>query len=213
MNIEKTKLDKLKVSDVAKTFNIDKVYKKINSIRDKRIVEDLTSNLRLFSSLSGDKPEQLVQYWKSYEDHIKRIDEKIEDYKADILYELEVIKNLEKSKKEIIKQKKYFDSKNFEPFTWPMKGCEDKELDKKCHDLIKSHELKYHFGWLLHLNNKDYTERYNSEQPTYELLCDHNGNFKYIRCCNCYKKMIKSENELFRVDYRDMNIYEEPGSK
>jgi len=25
--------------------------------------------------------------------------------------------------------------------------------------------------------------------------------------------MIKSENELFRIDYRDMNIYEEPGSK
>lgn len=233
IDIEETKLDKLKVKDVAKTFPesllsatsktfpLPDFWKERELRRKKheeRTVEDTVGkygSASLEHALTGEKPEYLVQYWSSYEDHIRRYEEKIEDYKAEILYNIEVLKNLIKAREDIIKQAEDFKKEEFEPYTWPMKGSDDKELDKKCHDAVKAHEIKFHMDCILDktMPSLGYEEKKKIKYPHYEMICDHNGKFKYIRCTTCYKKYLLGENDLFSREYNDMVIGHEPGAK
>lgn len=232
IDIEETKLDKLKVKDVAKTFPESLLnatsktfplpdFRKERDLRRKKHEERTVENTvgkygitTLEHALSGEKPEYLVQYWTSYEDHIKRYEEKIEDYKAEILYNIEVLKNLIKAREDVIKQAEDFKKEEFEPYTWPMKGCDDKELDKKCHDAIKAHEIKFHMDYVLErtMPSLGVLER-KSKYPHYEMICDCNGKLKYIRCTACYKDYILNEDGLFSREYNDMTIGDEPGAK
>lgn len=232
IDVEETKLDNLKVKDVAKTFPDSLLnatpktfplpdFRKERELRRKKYEERTVENTvgkygsaTLEHALSGDKPEYLVQYWTSYEDHIKKYEEKIEDYKAEILYDIEVLKNLIKAREDIIKQAEDFKKEEFEPYTWPMKGSNDKELDKKCHDAIKAHEIKFHMDYIIErtMPNLGIRER-TSKHPRYEMICDSNGKPKYIRCITCYKEYILNENGLFSREYNDMVIGHEPGAK
>ena len=232
IDVEETKLDELKVKDVAKTFPDSLLnatsktfplpnFWKERQLRRKKYEERTVENTvgkygsaTLEHTLSGDKPEYLVQYWTSYEDHIKRYEEKIEDYKAEILYDIEVLKNLIKAREDIIKQAEDFKKEEFEPYTWPMKGSNDKELDKKCHDAIKAHEIKFHMDYIVERTMPSLGVRERaSKHPRYEMICDSNGKLKYIRCITCYKEYILNENSLFSREYNDMVIGHEPGAK
>ena len=232
IDVEETKLDELKVKDVAKTFpdsllnTTSKTFPlpdfwKERQLRRKKYEERTVENTvgkygsaTLEHALSGEKPEYLVQYWTSYEDHIKKYEEKIEDYKAEILYDIEVLKNLIKAREDIIKQAEDFKKEEFEPYTWPMKGSDDKELDKKCHDAIKAHEIKFHMDYIIERTMPSLGVRERaSKHPRYEMICDSNGKLKYIRCTTCYKEYILNENSLFSREYNDMVIGHEPGAK
>ena len=227
MDVEKTKFDKKKVKQVAKLFKKSyfEAQKKgkffdipSKSLERDRTVEDTVGkygSLTFGAALGGTKPEQLVQYWKSYKDHIEKYDEKIEDYKASILYDLEVLKNLIKARSNVVEQAKKFDSKKLEPHYWPMKGSENKELSKRCHDAVKAHEIEHHLDYLLKEEdfNVDDIKKAPISKPSYELLCDSNGKPKYIRCETCYKKFILSGDSLFPTEYSDMNIYNDAGGK
>ena len=159
--------------------------------------------------LNGD---QLIHYWESFEDHIKKYDKKIDEYKSYIEEDKATLKQLVLEKRNLIKNKKLFDEKNLEPHDYPLKYEKnaDKELKKKCHDLVKFHEINYHLKYLI----EKYDKRL--DEPTkripcisYEMLCDHTGKFKYIRCPECYKSSL-IENDF---SYSDMNIEKEIGSK
>ena len=232
IDVEETKLDELKVKDVAKTFPDSLLnatsktfplpnFWKERQLRRKKYEERTVENTvgkygsaTLEHALSGEKPEYLVQYWTSYEDHIKKYEEKIEDYKAEILYDIEVLKNLIKAREDIIKQAEDFKKEEFEPYTWPMKGSNDKELDKKCHDTIKAHEIKFHMDYIIERTMPSLGVRERaSKHPRYEMICDSNGKLKYIRCITCYKEYILNENSLFSREYNDMVIGHEPGAK
>lgn len=227
MDVEKTKYDKKKVKSVAKMFpksflepkNVGKFFNVLSKTlkRDKTVEETVGryGSLAFGAALGGTKPEQLVQYWRSYEDHIEKYDEKIEDYKASILYDLEVLKNLIKARSNVVEQAKKFDSKKLEPRYWPMKGSEDKELSKRCHDAVKAHEIEHHLDYLLKDEdlNVDDIKKANPLKPSYELLCDSNGKPKYLRCEACYKKYLLSEDTLFPFEYNDLNIYNDAGGK
>ena len=132
----------------------------------------------------------------------------------EILYNIEVLKNLIKVREDVIKQAEDFKKEEFEPYTWPMKGSDDKELDKKCHDAIKAHEIKFHMDYIIERTMPSLGVRERaSKHPRYEMICDSNGKLKYIRCITCYKEYILNENSLFSREYNDMVIGHEPGAK
>ena len=207
INVEKTKIDKLPIDTVAKKFNEEEVKNVCDSVLDSiEYTVGKYSDVKLRDILCGCKPESLVSYWKSYDDHIEKYNQAIKERKASILYDLEVLKNLERARLEVIDQMNKFNSSEFEIDYWPLK---DTEYSDKCHDLIKAHMLKYHFSYFLErriskdLNVSSLTKR--NPFPQFELLCGGDGKFKYIRCADCYKKLI-----LNNTAYSDMCIYEEP---
>lgn len=230
-NADLTKLDKKKVIDVAKKYSEKKVEnflskfegtnkdwaEKIKKAKEKRTVGEIVGtygNFRLETALVGSDPDYLVQSWKDYEDHISKYNEVIENYKAEILYDMEVIKNLVSAREKVEKEYKYFKDKKFEINDWPMKGSEDKELDKKCHDVWKSHLVKNHIDSFTPAREYDPNidsikpHRVQRKLPAYEMICGSNGKFKYIRCTCCYEKSIKDSS----FKYSDMNIYNDIGS-
>jgi len=207
IDVEETKLDKLSIDTVAKTFKKDLVKEVLNSVSDSvEYTVGKYGDKKLKDALSGSNPENLVNYWKSYADHIKKYDEAIKEQKASILYDLEVLKNLEAARQEVIDQKDKFDSSEFEIKSWPLKGT---TYSDKCHDLIKAHMLKHHFDYFLNrkIENDTNISSVNRYQrfPQFELLCNSEGKFKYIRCVECYKKSI-----LNNSTYSDMCINDEP---
>ena len=205
MNVEKTKFDNFTVEDVSKMYD--------KNPPTKETIENTVGqygNVKLNRALTGTRPEQLVQFWSSYEDHIKRYEDEIKEYKASILYDIEVMKNLEKEKQEIIEEYEKMNLEELEPKYYPFQYSDNEELKKKCHDLVKSHEIHYHLDYLL--DRKILNVR-KINAPEYELLCDSNGKFKYIRCKKCFEKYILSKQELFKIDFDGtMKITGEIGS-
>lgn len=197
-----TKYDDLTVRELSEKFD----RKFVEDELDKKVSEYFSKFRGGF--FAGASPSQLVQYWKSYDDHIKRYNDKITSCRAGIMYDLETLDKLIKARDEVAAQKKMFDKIDIE--WWPMK--DNPEYSRKCYDVVKEHEIKHHLDYLLdeYDPNVDRVQK-KHPAPYYELLCDDNGKFKYIRCKNCYKKKLLSQQEFFGYEYEDMDIDKQPG--
>lgn len=197
-----TKYDDLSVRELSEKFDRKFVEDELN----RKVSECFNTNFR--GRFVGAPPNQFVPYWKNYEDHIQRYNDKIASFRAGIMYDLEIMDKLIKARDEVAAQKKMFDKIDIK--WWPMKN--NPEYSRKCYDAVKEHEIKHHLDYLLDEYDPN-VDRVQKKQPApdYELLCDDNGKFKYIRCKCCYKKKLLSGQELFRFEYEDMDIDKQPG--
>lgn len=200
----KTKYDDLTVRELERRFDEEFVRNDL----DKKVGEYFNDFTRFKGGFVGASPSQLISYWRNYEDHIRRYNDKITAYRAGIMYDLEVLNQLIKYRDEVAAQKKMFDKIDID--WWPMK--DNPEYSRRCYDAVKEHEIKYHLDNLLFEYDPNIDRpRKLSSRPVYELICDTNGKLKHLRCKCCYEKKMLSKNELFKFEYEDMDLDAEPG--
>ena len=208
-----TAIDDKKVTDVAKVFDGARIAKEVEDFcinrkqrleekRKNRTVESVCKNIDFLNSEKDD----VNSYYTSYDDHLKQLNDEIENQKAAIERGLYRLKLLEIKEKNLIAEAEAVTSENFElPNSLKIKGFED---------LIKEHIFHKHPKLI-----GDYygEHRYSSHAGplNLETIYDKDGNIVKVRCMECYRKFMKEAelNEYPTKDDGELDKYDHVGGK
>ena len=171
-----------------------------------------TSTHRLNKAITGSKVDQRVQYWKSFDDHIKRLMDEIQAERDEITECQENIHNLEAAVKDVMAQRAAFSEDSYKPsytFTESYYN-EHKDFCDKALKHIKAHELQWHRDLPGHFycSESAFRPTSNAPIPHYEFLGAGSDplRVKYIMCMDCYRDaMMKART----IDHYLMNLEEE----
>lgn len=148
--------------------------------------------------LSGRMINQRIQYWSSYEDHIKRIENEIKKDEEDIEQTKKDIKELKKELKRVKSEKKEFEEDDYKPSYKFAKDFEEKnpEFCSNALKKIKAHELK---------NHRDLVETKKVLRPRYEFVSSGSDPFKikYIYCMDCLEKYGTYDDYILKLENED----------
>ena len=163
-------------------------------------------------------PKLNIQYYSSFDSHIKKIEDEIAEEKQTIQESLDYIEELEKEKKSVQEEQKTFDEKKYRTkFQFSDTEIEEHpEFCKKAMDLITAHELLHHKELIgnYYENKNTLICRKHIHEPDYIFL-GHNSNkwaLNYIVCLDCYQKYIKEDSDIIRNGHYMMPIDTEIGS-
>lgn len=198
-----TGLEQEKVVELAKKFDKDDIMKEMQDClkhrkereeerRQNRTVADL--NMRLFHD---DRPD-VTDYYTSYDDHIKKIGDEIEDQKALIIDGLKRLQLL--IEKEALLKEEY-DVVTSETFQLPKYLRVDEFFDP----LIKEHIFKKH-PQLIGDYFGEYRYSSHAGHLNMERVYDKNGKIVKVRCMKCYINYIKNCNDSFAPSKDDGEI-------
>ena len=163
--------------------------------KEARTAQQIASSHLLETALTG---HNNIQYWSSFDNHIEKLEEEIDNCYATINSTLEEIEEYKKEIEEIKKEKESFTTADYEPSVKPKwrenyDNPTEEELnwEKSAADAIKEHELEFHKDWVgaFYEPEKGPHGKMNTPQPTYEYVSSSSriGYIKYARCLLCMR--------------------------
>ena len=207
-----TGLEQEKVTELAKDFDSKDIMKRMQddikhrkereeARRKKRTVADL--NMRLFHNNEAD----VTGYYTSYDDHIKKIGDEIEDQKALIIDGLKRLELL--IEKETLLKEEY-DGVTSETFQLP----DYLKVDGFFDPLIKEHIFKKH-PQLIGDYFGEYKYSTHAGHLNIERVYDSAGKIVKVRCMDCYVQYMKNCNGNFapNKDDGEIDTYDKVGGE
>ena len=214
-----------KVEDVIKSKGFILDMKKLREQEEKRksnrTIGQVASSHSMNAALTGNKPDQLVQSWFSFDDHIKKLEEQIHENYCVIYDAFMEIEGLEKKIDEVKAEKQTYDTSTYKASIKPYKRAdydhptaEETKWELAAAETIREHELKYHPAWVNASLNHDYKA---AKQPSYsfESSSSHIGFIKYIICEDCKRaEILKSKGDWRKEKYSryHLDIFRAPGA-
>jgi len=147
---------------------------------------------RLNKQLTGSLIENRIQHWKSFDDHIKILENTIADEEAEIQDCKENIKKLKEELEQVKKDKENFTEEKYEA-SYRFSDTFAEEQPFFCRiakNKIRAHELQWHRDLIGNFyTDEGYRSFSNAKIPHYEFVGSGSNplKIKYIYCMDCLK--------------------------
>ncbi len=206
--------DDKKVTDVVKGFDGDAIMKDLtNFISERkarqeerlknRTVGDVAHDLT--RALSGEKDDDVIEYYSSYDDHLALLDKEIEDQKARIIHGLERLELLIKKEQLIEEERDAVTSDNFQLPDYL-------KVNDDFNPLIKEHIFRFHRKLIGDFYG-EYKYSSHAGKIPLERVYDCNGKIVAVRCMQCYRKFLRSRKPYATKNEGEIDLHDKVGEE